>query len=123
MRMERGYERRESESIRVEMVHIRLASMSTTFEQNPKILWIRSTGPHRPTCRHASWRAPLPWRKVSACRMAFALFHLLRGLSSSRESLISASGVVCGEARQLPRETRDPELLGGLEVLLLRGGL
>ena len=55
--------------------------------------------------------------------MAFALFHLLRGLSSSRESLISASGVVCGEARQLPRETRDPELLGGLEFLLLRGGL
>ena len=54
--------------------------------------------------------------------MAFALLHLLRGLSSSRESLISAS-VVCGEARQLPREMRDPELLGGLEVWLLRGGL
>ena len=73
------------------------------------------------TCLHAG-RAPLPWRKVSACRMAFALLHLLRGLSSSRESLISAS-VVCGEARQLPREMRDPELLGGLEVWLLRGGL
>ena len=54
--------------------------------------------------------------------MAFALFHLLRGLSSSRESLISAS-VECGEARQLPRETRDSELLGGLEMLLLCGGL